>query len=83
MKHRPSITQRMQPRDSRPASEDSGELPEDRIEIPVEQEIRRRAYRRFEQRGGLPGDACEDWVEAEREILAERAAALAHSHDEP
>ena len=31
-------------------------------------EIRRRAYEIFLERGGLPGEELEDWRQAEREI---------------
>lgn len=36
--------------------------------------IRRRAYERWEQGGGAHGGHEDDWLQAEREILAERAA---------
>jgi hypothetical protein len=35
---------------------------------PSEDEIRRRAYQLYEERGGEPGDAFEDWARAEREL---------------
>jgi len=31
-------------------------------------EIRRRAYEIYLERGGLPGEELEDWLQAEREI---------------
>jgi hypothetical protein len=31
-------------------------------------EIRRRAYEIYVERGGLPGQELEDWLQAEREI---------------
>jgi hypothetical protein len=40
------------------------------IPINLEDEIRRRAYELFEERGGIPGNEHEDWVRAEREVLA-------------
>ncbi|HZQ68104.1 MAG TPA: DUF2934 domain-containing protein [Terriglobales bacterium] len=40
------------------------------IPINVEEEIRRRAYELYEQRGCAPGQDHLDWVEAEREVLA-------------
>lgn len=40
------------------------------IPINLEDEIRRRAYEIFEQRGFTPGDEHEDWLQAEREVLA-------------
>jgi Protein of unknown function (DUF2934) len=36
----------------------------------VEGEIRQRAYQLYEQRGLAPGHENEDWLMAEREILA-------------
>jgi hypothetical protein len=40
------------------------------IPINLEEEIRRRAYEIFEERGRTPGNEHEDWVRAEREVLA-------------
>lgn len=40
------------------------------IPINVEEEIRYRAYQLFEQRGFAHGSDYEDWLNAEREILA-------------
>ena len=40
------------------------------IPINVEEEIRRRAYELYEQRGGAPGHERDDWFLAEREVLA-------------
>jgi hypothetical protein len=40
------------------------------VPINLEDEIRRRAYEIFEERGRTPGDQREDWLRAEREILA-------------
>ena len=36
----------------------------------LEEEIRRRAYELYEQRGATPGQDHEDWLVAEREVLA-------------
>jgi hypothetical protein len=36
----------------------------------IEEEIRRRAYELYEARGCTPGRDYEDWLSAEREILA-------------
>jgi len=35
---------------------------------PNHDEIRRRAYEIYPERGGLPGQELEDWLQAEREI---------------
>lgn len=40
------------------------------IPINLEEEIRRRAYELYQQRGCTPGQDHSDWVEAEREVLA-------------
>jgi hypothetical protein len=34
----------------------------------LEEEIRRRAYELFLERGGTPGHESEDWITAEREV---------------
>ena len=36
----------------------------------LESEVRRRAYQLYEQRGCTPGHEDEDWLVAEREVLA-------------
>ncbi len=36
----------------------------------LEEEIRRRAYELYEQRGCTPGNESEDWLRAEQEIVA-------------
>jgi hypothetical protein len=38
--------------------------------VDLESEIRRRAYELYEQRGCSPGQENEDWLVAEREVLA-------------
>jgi hypothetical protein len=35
---------------------------------PSDEEIRRRAYEIYLERGGLPGDEHDDWLRAEREL---------------
>jgi hypothetical protein len=35
---------------------------------PSHEEIRRRAYEIYLERNGLPGDALDDWLRAEREL---------------
>jgi hypothetical protein len=39
------------------------------IPINLEDEIRRRAYELYQQRGTAPGSEAEDWLTAEREIM--------------
>jgi hypothetical protein len=38
------------------------------VPIKLEDEIRRRAYEIFVQRGSIPGSEAEDWLTAEREV---------------
>ncbi len=40
------------------------------IPINLEDEIRRRAYEIFQERGSVPGNEHEHWLQAEREVLA-------------
>ena len=47
------------------------------ILIPIEQQIRQRAYELYEQRGRIDGRDLEDWLQAEREIKSTRADAAA------
>lgn len=48
------------------------------VPINLEEEIRRRAYELYVERGSSPGNESEDWLTAEREVLsryqAERTA---------
>jgi Protein of unknown function (DUF2934) len=37
--------------------------------IDPQEEIRRRAYQIYEERGGLNGSALQDWLQAEAEVL--------------
>jgi Protein of unknown function (DUF2934) len=39
---------------------------------PNRDEVRRRAYEIYLQRGGVPGQELEDWLQAEREIESGR-----------
>jgi hypothetical protein len=40
------------------------------VTVDLEAEIRRRAYELYEQRGCVPGHEDDDWLVAEREVLA-------------
>jgi hypothetical protein len=44
--------------------------PRKKVVVPInlEDEIRRRAYELYEQRGSAPGSEAEDWFTAEREV---------------
>jgi len=48
------------------------------VPINLEEEIRRRAYQLYEERGCTPGHANDDWLVAEREVLM-RYSAQQHS----
>jgi hypothetical protein len=41
--------------------------------LPLEDEIRLRAYQLYEERGCTAGDEREDWLVAERQVLAKHA----------
>jgi hypothetical protein len=43
----------------------------------VEEQIRQRAYQLYEERGRLDGNAMEDWLIAEEEVLGSRQAKAA------
>lgn len=55
---------------STPQIELTHELKKSVVPINLENEIRRRAYEIYEQRGYLPGHESDDWLTAEREVLA-------------
>ncbi len=40
------------------------------VPISLEDEIRRRAYEIYLERGGIPGNQNEDWAAAERDVRA-------------
>ena len=42
--------------------------------LPTREEIAQRAYEIFLARGGEPGHDLNDWLQAESELLGERAA---------
>jgi hypothetical protein len=43
------------------------------IHIDLDEQIRRRAYELYEERGRTPGLENEDWLRAEREVLGRKA----------
>jgi hypothetical protein len=56
-----------------PIRENTGELPENggtQLQPGLEEEIRRRAYELYQERGGQHGFDQEDWSRAEAEILS-------------
>jgi hypothetical protein len=46
-------------------------------ETEIEEQIRERAYQLYEGRGRLDGNAIEDWLIAEEEVLGSRPAKAA------
>ena len=48
----------------------------------IEERIRQRAHQLYMLRGDEPGSELEDWLQAEREILAEREAAVDEASEE-
>jgi hypothetical protein len=44
--------------------------------LPLEEQIRRRAYEIYVERGGASGSELDDWVQAEMEIRMAREHAL-------
>jgi hypothetical protein len=54
------------PKKSRDASLDPQEI--GLQEIDLQEEVRRRAYQIYEERGGLNGSALQDWLQAEAEV---------------
>jgi hypothetical protein len=42
------------------------------LAVADEEEIRRRAYELYLERGESPGDPAEDWLKAQRQISARR-----------
>lgn len=47
-------------------------MPEPKLNLSVEDQIRERAYELYLQRGSREGHAEQDWLDAEYEILASR-----------
>ncbi|HYL13518.1 MAG TPA: DUF2934 domain-containing protein [Terriglobales bacterium] len=48
----------------------AAEVKKNIVPINLEDEIRRRAYEIYEARGRTPGNQHDDWLRAEREVLA-------------
>lgn len=46
-----------------------------REELPLEEQIRRRAYELYIDRGNESGSEADDWLQAEEEILREQREA--------
>lgn len=54
------------PMKSQPAVAETGR------DAPTHEEIAARAYEHWQKRGGVPGDAEDDWWQAEQELRKER-----------
>jgi len=39
----------------------------------IEEKIRQRAYELYQKRGGTGGDPTDDWLQARREVLSQKA----------
>jgi len=54
-------------------------LAENAISYPpeLEERIRSRAFQLYEQRGGITGHDLDDWLQAEKEVLASSRIAVA------
>jgi hypothetical protein len=62
-KSKGNVTLELDARPIQPRSEDTSTN-----HAPSREEIRRRAYEIYLERNGLPGDALDDWLRAEREL---------------
>lgn len=59
-------------------------IPDDAVtEAPTHEEIAARAFELFEERGSADGSAVDDWIEAERQLLVERAGSIARLAERP
>jgi len=47
-----------------------------------EDKIRERAYEIYQERNGIPGSEIEDWLQAEKELVAIREEAIDESSEE-
>jgi hypothetical protein len=45
------------------------------IDAEIEEQIRQRAYELYQQRGGVDGNAADDWRQAKEEVLSYKAKA--------
>ena len=50
-----------------------------RINAEIEEQIRQRAYELFQERGGMDGNAVDDWRQAKKEVLSKSKAATTSS----
>ncbi len=45
----------------------------------IEEQVRQRAYELYQERGGLDGNATDDWRQAKEEVLSSKAKAATTS----
>jgi Protein of unknown function (DUF2934) len=45
------------------------------IDAEIEEQIRKRAYELYQERGGVDGNATDDWRKAKKEVLSSKAKA--------
>lgn len=50
--------------------------------VSLEERIRRRAHERYQLRGGQPGSALDDWLQAEVEIREAQERAIDEAEEE-
>lgn len=48
-------------------------------EAEIEEQIRQRAYELYQGRGGVDGNATDDWLQAKEEVLSHKAKAATTS----
>jgi hypothetical protein len=61
-----------------PATAHAKELPSERLSL--EEQIQRRAYELYVQRGNQSGSELDDWLQAEEEIQQAQAEAIPHPY---
>jgi phage repressor protein C with HTH and peptisase S24 domain len=50
-----------------------------RLDADIEAQIRQRAYELYQERGGVGGEPTDDWEQAKREVLSQKAKAATAS----
>ena len=61
---------------TRESSSPTMEKPRAARNQPTQEEIALRAYHIYLERGGIPGNELEDWIEAERQLVGVSAKAI-------
>ena len=60
-------------------SSSSIQVTPNRMDAEIEEQIRQRAYELFQERGGMGGNATDDWRQAKDEVLSKSKAATTSS----